>query len=550
MDTRALALAAIMLCLAGPIAIGFIMPNDYEEGTGYTIGNPINITASLENDTQEISVRNTSYVNNLFLWYQDLYGYNHWQPSGDSTTVYNNYPLLDTPTSSTFAITPGQILDLTSIYSGSTYEMIELEIYNDNFTDPEGTQYQYVIYYPDTKIAYGYQTYYQYKQIAPNTIGTTITTNKNVTQYFYEQMEDANNNKLYIDATKGFEYDPVANGSNGYWHNGFVNEKVAMIIQPTNDMRLMFRINNVNTYMYIKIQAGYWYLGYDVGGTPTYFDTPLGEKDTYDKLLVEVDGSTGVATVTGLAGMDNFTDDYTIYEGNYMLVPMGTGYIDAASFRGMGNHDPMRYYVPYTYSINDKTRVMNNVTVDFNKYYPKKLWSMELSNIAYFGDYITVYVTHANNTTESTSYNVTDGKIRVVYTQDGDPQLVPLSGLNIALIPDSEDNTKNHLYVGGKIDQTIPLVSTDTVTIEFGGVWKMIVKVSLVEPYDYNNYLWMPGTFNLTATGYCTVGLLVSSFMAILCGVYAFRMDQSGWFGVIPSAVCAVIYLLLLFSYA
>lgn len=522
MNSQVLAVTAVMVCLICPIAFGFLMPTGEVEAVGYTTESPINITESLNNDRIVVPVPYDSYLNNLFMVNASL-GY--WLPSGDLSPVPNNYPAISYTGES--IMTPSS-LDLTAYtYYANTYMAsvsipTSAEIYDSN-----GTRIYGAVYFPSTGLAYGvpYNNY-----VIPIEPVLSVTGGSIRLSQFHQDMIDGA--KAYLDTSKGL----YSAYGGAYWSNTQVNSSVNLIVE-TADLKLSAYSSNDYSPLQIYV-GGFIDVKFEDGTSQR-----LGSSSSYTKLLIQFDTSTSKATVTGLLGMTEFTQNPNDHKGNSV-----SGDIDLENIRSIRfNESNVRYYVSSAMALNDNTSVMNNVNMDPDSFYPNSLWSTTMKNVGIFGSSIDFNVT-SNGVTTTYSYSVVDGKATEVPLEASTTD-VDLSDVSVALVPLS-DGTGNVLRINGKVLDIGTLDSEDTVTITFDGIWKMNTTISKLTSYTYSYYEWTPGTFNIGSTTFCLIGFLAAMMMAIISGLCAFKYETGGLLPLFVSGIAGTIYLLMLFSYA
>lgn len=521
-----IALIAIV-CLGAPIMAGFLMPNDEVDTVGYETTDPLDITNGLNNDVSDIPIEYRSYLNDLFMTSGSI-GY--WLPSGDYTTIPNNFPALSVLTTGYFGNQSTK--DLSTMSSGYStefciilYPQSTAEMYDSN-----GNRLYGVIYFMNTNLAYGllFNNF-----ISP--IGTTISIvevdGSDVIDYKYYQQTVTDGKKQYLDPSKGL-YSVIPNSK---WSNAQTNTKVSLIIDTTDVHLLAYSQSDTSN---LTVTVG---TTIDVTFDDNTVKT-LGSPSTYTKLLIEFDAAESKTSVTGLFDVTEFTQSLDGHMGNTVSGDLDLDNIKVIRFQETN----VRYYVTSTLVKADNVAVMNNVTLQPSAYYPGFTWAINLKALSTYGPTFNIQIERSGVTT-TYSYDVENGKA-LEMPLGGSTKDVALGGVTLAVIP-NENGTTYTLRINGERWEETSLDQNDTVSIFFDGVWKVNTTIMKIEPYSYKEFQWVPGTFNVSATTFCFFGMMAAGLMAVFLGVCAFRSEMS-WGPMIVAVIAGAIYTILLVSYA
>lgn len=534
MNTQTLVVAVIMFCLIVPISAGFLMPVDSSEGVGYTTETPTNITASLNNSTMTMPVEYDSYLNNLFQ-YESIGG---WSAEGDLTTVPNNYPALTaTGAGTSYNAVNFPTFDLVNditVYPNTQCVIVQPGT-GVTFRDSQGVQIYSVLYYPDTALAYG--VHFNSVVYAISTVITVEAPNGGsfTGQHFHQIVTDGK--PMYLDTSRGL----YSTYPTWVWTNTQVNSKVSLIIDTLDNTRISARTVSDSSVLKVNV-------GSDVSITFDDNTTQvLGSSSTYTKLLVVFDSSSSKVTVTGLFGVDNFTQNLNGHMGYSVSGDFDLSNIRSIYFSGNFFGSSARYYVPSAQALNSNISVMSNVTVNPTDFYQTNIWSFNSKNPGIFGSILTLTVQAQDLTVLNTyTYTVTDGKA-VGMPLGGSTRDVDLRDVSIAVVPLS-DGTGNAIRVNGEVLDVSTIGSTDRVLIGFDGIWKMEATLSKLTTYNYDDYVWKSGTFNIDMPTFTFIGLATAFLMSLITGFVALRYDMSGLPALGVSVLCGVIYTVLLIS--
>lgn len=535
MISRSYVALTVFIALILPIGVGFLLPSSTEERTSYTTDEIINVTSSLENSTYSEDVYSTSYLNNLFLF---SHSGSYFQ-NGDKTTVHNNYPALtqqEGMVQYTTTVTTLDLANIASSYSPTPY-CIQINSTNTTTLKIGDLEVERLIYYPGTKILYGFNSdgagYHDHRSsvtIQPS----TVSEGRYRIDYYIQDTLDGK--PAYYDPANGF----LARGST-YWFNSFTNSVVPILVQSQN-----FPVPVLDAYGH---RVSMNVTDSTISITVDSETKTLGETSAYPYclILVEKDG----ISVSGVTNMSKFTD-FTISKIG-ATVEFDTVVNDSITMLnliptddGAFVHYSLRYYIPYVMGGSSvKIPAIENNTLDCRSFYPNDTWAVRLSNLSRSGTTLDINLeTHSGNTL-TYSYPVIDNAITL--SLGGNEYLIPLSKLVVTVIPAEEQNIYE-LWVGDYVVETLEDGKPKDLTMGFNGTWKTNVQLSKLVAQSHNEFLWTAGFFGLDSTGFCGVGLIASFLAFIGLGVYARQQGDNILPLLIASLVCGGIYMALLMS--
>lgn len=551
MTSRAYVALTVFIALVLPLVMGFMLPSSGEDKTGYTVDNPLNITSSLENSQYGDDVYSTSYLNNLFAFTSTG---QYWLDA-DKTQVHNNYPAIKQQEGQTGSVSGTSTLNLAQIcanHSPTPYCLI-ITGSTSCVLSIDGLEVESLIYYPKTKITYGFNSDGVGYHGASSTV-TVAPADGYLTGTYYRNfyIQDTVDGQVgsplgYLDPSNGF----IANGPTT-WANSFTNGAVPIIIKPAD----LTYPNTVYPDEYFTVLEAYGQILYmnlanDVITVKLGSDVKtLGSIDAYPycMILVEKDGF----TISGLMNMDKFTDfslnkigasvefDVVLNDTITMLT------IAPNNTTGPIQSNGMRYYVPYVMGGSSvKTPAIEDNTLNCKSYYPDDTWSVRLYSLTRSGTTLDIQVVKHDNTTLTYSYPVSDNAITITVGEE--EHLIPLSRLTVSIMPADDPNIYN-IFIGDYLIETIDDGKPDNLLLTFNGTWKMNVGLSKVVVNDFVQYFWTAGNFGLDGTGFCGMGLVASFFAFIGLGVYARQQGDNILPLLIASLACGGFYMAMLMS--
>lgn len=552
MNSTALAAIVVAVCVICPLGVGFLWPTGEMTEIGYTTEGNMDVTQALNNDTAPVEYAYTSYMNNMFYWLDastpDSPGY---YETGldymETTTVPNSYPVADFAEMGDYGYT-GDPVNLDG-GTWTNYAFLQVFALNGAEFTVGGQHVDCLLLFPGSGVGYGMKGYwsghYDVIQVPGNKFTvTTITPGQDTMRiYKYTQATDSDGNKLYVEMKDGLQ---LMDGT--VWMNGETNSRATLIVDPYS-----------SSY---TITAG------DVGSGDTatvYIDNTsgtimasvngldwksIGSRSVYPKVMIEFDSTDDQVVVTGLMNMDGYSGYTPSKRGNSVSFDVSFG-----AFKNIQFFNPAGVVgiVYMTSILTDPIEVMNDATLRFADFYPDNLLSMNMKNISMYGDSMS-FILDRNGVTETVTLAVQDGFLTNVpfFGEDGDTyEDVSLRNLVVALIPDT-DGQSSHVMINGKLADIGTyhgtVQTTDSFEIQFDGIWKAAISIQDVVPYEYSSYTWAVGNFGVSASGFCTIGMLAAVLMTVASALYARSNEMSAVIPLITSIGCAGVYLTMLFS--
>lgn len=558
----------VFVALIVPLGMGFLMPSTTTTEKGYINGETMDVTAGMQNSSYYADTTFNNYLNNQFLvgWDDESIG-DYWEPvefnpttQSDFTTVKNAYPHLIEDSRTLVVATAGTI-DLASTYPDDCgYDQVCFSTpdarpgWQVTFDDGTNTATT-IIYYPKTALCYG--AVWSNGQYGLVEMGTTLTvtpvlgpgSSYDLTLY----VQDTDNGLpeyLYPDS-HGF-----AVYNSALWMNTHTNKAVAFIVETANLGKIM-RFGNYGlggqTFT-LEMSYASGNVQFTLGGETQV----LGDPAVYPKVLIYIDAGTDTVSVSGLMGVDSFTQ--RIVDGNVgkTVTFDVTGLDPFTSVQLMpDDRHPnvlkhLNYWVSYAViETNSTYPAIEDNTLDPSKYYPRSAsnsvtWSIKTYSPTVFGTSLTLSATGWGSAT----YNVAkDGTITVTDT-DGIVRTIPVNGLAFAIVPvTAPESDPTGTYWGLQASNYVLAVfssATPSLTLTFDGLWAVGVSITEIEETGYNHYGWTYGMFNIDQKGFCTWGLIASFLGFLALGVYARTQGDGVMVPLVAAVMCGGTYLLLL----
>ena len=539
------AVAVILVCVVAPMLLGYVYPSESGDQIRYEQVGDLNLTGSLSNTEVPSAVSYTGRYNNMY-----LFDSNRGDPLAQgtsTTTTIGNWPALERSSGDQLSFTDGQSLNLGSISEdnpdsylaiirGSSSSSVTFEV-----TEADGSSEEYnrILYYLNSGLTFAYSqdTNEQTTKALSNVTGKSITIHSNGTEntcsvMLYDIMTDSHGNNLYVDSNEGFTLAHQGVADYSTWMNTYTNRSVSLLIHMEHDEEGSVGAQGINIYFGdVSNTLDIRYVGDNLSTFMTGMgdSQTIGSADVYDYLLITADADAGAVTVTGLVGMTGFRDDYTSKLGNSCTFNVGDR-LDPFSMIGMrsSSNVTLTYYVVEASIEGAFVDAMQDVEIDPDSYYPDGEYALTIRSVGQYGDSITFDTTAGTQT-----YEVSDGTISIPGLGD-----VPIVGMVIMHVPDV-DGTYYTSINNVRMDWQLNSLTLD-------GLWIAAPYLTDVDSEIYDEYSWVPGGFGLDKTGFCMAGIIAAFCMFILGGLYARATGESPWIVFIVSAICGVIYFILL----
>lgn len=525
-----LAALIIMAVVVVPVLVGYAMPAQTVMETGYETVTTTNITDSLATD----SIPNwTGYAGSQNSWpLMDENG------TGFTTSV--PVASTDNPSSVPYwtwrniEYGPSGPIEPSDSYSVEPTDTNTVQIIraDSRLFSVDGVLYSTLIQFPDRVVAANHE--------GPDIGFTDITSRvlegpisvvaSGTVAIGYITYVDG-----YTDLSRGF----LVPLTSGIWSNGYLNRSIDVLLRPItpdatgqgDDADIRLSMGGVDVRLLID------------GGTATATvagtTRTIGAGGSYSYYLVSYDALAGTVSVSGLAGLTGFMDQYRSKIANTLTVETDIGPIRGFTMEApQALDDPSAaFYVPYTVVQSSTVWGIQDATFDPSDYYPDNLWQVAFSSPAVFGDTIRI---------GPTTYNVTNtGRIAgVALTVDGvrDSYDIPIRDMVITAFPSDSggfDVTINGYYWG----------TVSNLPITLGGNWLLSVYLSDLDSFQFEEYRWKSGGFNLDLVGFCTVGLLTSVAAFLVTALMGRRSGSKVGLLLLVAGICAAFYLVMLESY-
>lgn len=521
--------------------MGYLMPSDQVEKTGYEMTKTTDVTASLQNSSRPVlSAPYSDYSNNL--WSPSYLGGPYaFSAHLDSqafeyklTTSPNQYPFLEHSTfNKTWDVSPSSdFYPATHSIDGAYAVSYQCRTESNGlaYFKVGDTEYTTLFYFPSDGSIYaeGARNGLSFIRVNTSTVQVDSNTESVIAQGFTQRVNESGQ-KQYVDYSNGFS----GYGTTMKWYN-LKQNWVADIILNRGSYEFKFQ-GDLGYSTIVPFSTDFY------GKTAIINGKTLGE---YEYIWFHYDASSG-ASFTGLTGMKNISDPtFKQKAGNsisfnlgWSEMPLTAFSIEPVGFPGLNN---LGYYVQSVQYVAYNINAIEDNTLDTSKLIQNNPATVRISDLAYVGDSITIAMT-SGPATQKMTFPVD----RSDYTITVKGQKVPIRDMLISSIPIGD--APYVVTINGLSPWTF--VSGDDVSsfaVTFNGKWDVHVFLSEMGAYTYKEYEWTAGTFNIDWNAYCMVGL-ITSFLAFLATGLAGRLSGTKVGALLlTSGICGVTYLVLL----
>lgn len=486
----------ITACILAPLALGFAWPTSAEEVQQYAVSGGTDITSNISGDTVPIFASYTGMMNQSFVYRA---GESNPAPVyAGTTTTPGQLPVYDTDTDT--------LIQSVTITAGNPTRVEDLPW-------PEGLTRGYAAADDDRTFRVDGKTALMFSYF-PDT-GQTLYYGSGATMTSGDVYVESNGGTLTLNLYRLTTADPVtyADLSQGIvmdsetWYNGFVNESATMLIRSStlgdSTDRTYIRPANVGGYLQLYIDGGVV--------TASYGDETrgIGTPETYAFVMVELDMVEMTATVSGLSGMDDFTDrTYSVTNSVTFEADAFRPTFTALDLLGPGTE----YLVVETESnIGSRPGIVDD-TFSPDGYYPDGCWQLYLRDTAVFGSSLTL---------GTQTYDVSrTGEVEVTFL-DGTSGPVKLR--NMTIMSAVVDDVRKVFVNQGLIFEG---PSSSAYPVTFGGTWMADVLIFDVTVTEKTQYNWSEGGFGFSMEAFCFAGLMTDVLAFIALALYGRGMGQ------------------------
>lgn len=581
--TGKLCALVVLACILGPIATGYLMPAGSTEHTGYEIGNPVNITTDLYNNTEAYDTAYTGIANNAYMigskWVQVLGDPNYYtMPEYVETgaaagpirtysgTAYNHASLYTpggtyvdyTIPANVFSNSPGLLVINWNVgtHTGATTNQ-DIYVDGEAITGPTdgGIRYEGGSQY----VCIGTHQYSKGSTFRVTGYGTAVTAD-----YFAATGYASDVAGQYVPAAA----DTWADGAQ--WINYkdsvaadyiFRGENYTLTLKP---MVTQFE-NNLVSYPPLTITLSR--AGAAVTATMSYTTftpdenyvngaVPVSNSESavignYRDVLLRLQYDSAGDLVISVAGLGYSSAIAAGYESRIInMVELGTvphilgSRIETIgqpaieiplgdTFAGMrvsaaATKSVIAYWASSTYHAGSYSVIVDN-SVRLTDYFPGVTSSVQFRTVSQYGTAVDL----PNNA----NLPVTDGKITVRDT-DGEDHTISVKGLILLA-----------LWNGATYDcyvNDIAIGSSSAPAIGLDGAWLLTAYIYKTTAYTYTTQDWVAGSFNLDEAGFCVVGLICAFAAFVVAGLWGRKSGSKVLALMIIAAICGFVYFNLL----
>lgn len=568
MKNSNLCVIVVTVCVLCPLLVGYVWPVSTDSETIYKVGDSLDVTPEISGGTVYLYDEFKGLYENNMNVYRDLSNdnpsYSQWMQSVGAvsfTDVVNpvpwgyddEQPQIFTPTNGFYSI------DVISWISNNTPpHYADAELWSVTFTlggwdalhigAQDGTKVTSVIYYNQSNMMYYLnEDATEYISTTARTIyfeGSSAVATDIVFNFAYTANQPG-----YYDLSMGFitpryphsSYDPDAFGI-PRWFNGYTNQAIDILVSApnaTNNDPDDFLIGSADFGAYVHIKWTSNFITFNVkdnasdaiNGTHSI----LASND-YPFILISMDARSDIITLTGIKGMDYFTDDYqnagvtkrifTSFELNYFT------YLEMYETVQKIVVDWTRYFIPRT--VSNTVSVTGISNVEFSPIeYTSDNYQIQLRNVTWWpvGNGINIYAGGSNH------YGTVDDEGNITFTSfNGDTVTASVNNMILTKIGST-------MYLNG-----VPIVNGISILsdIEFIGGWLATAVFSYLEPENKDTYNWIVGGFGLDVSGFCVVGLAASVGSSLAASFYGRKSGAKVGLVMLTAAICGAVYLIIL----
>lgn len=507
----------ITVCILAPLALGFAWPTSSEEVQQYEVFGGTDITSNIAGDTVPIFASYSGMMNQSFVYRGSEI--NPVPVYAGTTTTPGQLPVYDTDTDT--------LIQSVTITTGNPVKVKDLpwpEGITRGYAAAEGnvpfildgTTALMFSYFPETgqTLYFGDDAVMTSGDVYVESRGGTLTLNL----YRLTTADPV----TYADLSQGIVMD------NEEWYNGFVNESATILIRSstlgdTVADQTLIRPDHVSGNLCLWTSDGVV--------TASYGDETkgIGAPGTYAFVMLEFDLRGMTATVSGLSGMDDFTDR------TYSVTNSVTFELNAVSptFTSMYLYGPgTEYLVVETGSnIGSRPGIVDD-TFSPDGYYPDGCWQLYLRDTAVFGSSLTL---------GTQTYDVSrTGEVEVAFL-DGTSGSVKLR--NMTVMSAVVDDVRKVFVNQGLIFEG---PSSSAYPVTFGGTWMADVLIFDVAVTEKTQYNWTEGGFGFDMAAFCFAGLITDVLGFIALALYGRGMGQRILPLLITFATIAAFYIIMM----
>lgn len=500
MNTGKLVGLAIIVVVIAPVLVGFVWPTGTEDIDSWEAEPAMDITGDLSNRSISVYDTYTGPLNNLTIYKQSQDALVFPSPRSETDNP-NSYPVSDIEGSA-----QAQSLTISDML-GTGKARYGIGSTTGFTITGDATVYTYGDFWPATNVLVLYdEDTNPVKTLTP--AHSDVITGDIAIITFGEP-------RAYVDLNDGL------GGSLSWWAwlNGLHNKSVDIWIQMTH--------TGFPNTIYVDSLEITWNNGLTVtDGTET---KQLGK--VYE--FIDVKLEEGKATVTGLIGVNSFTDS-TYSEGNSLEFSR-SGTLDAIAMRGTY----MGWWVKSTTSAIASTTGISDSSFVPEDYYASHSWQVQVINPSTFGSSIVIAT---DDETQILTYSISEGRtIHITNLVTGEASDVPVRGLRIlSLVLDG----KQEIFIDGM--QVMSIATPQNITVTLEGDWYTSVILSKVTQSTTTSYTWNIGNFGLDQAGFCFVGLLSCVAVAIAGSLWGRTSGESTLALHITMILCGIAYLVML----
>lgn len=556
-NTARLGFVVVLLCVIAPICVGYMMPSDETEETGYETDTTTDMTAALQNANRAVlSAPYSDYSNNLWTPSFDTGPFSSSNSFGSNlTTSPNQHPKLTKASSGEITV------EKDSVFVPSTHKVEGAYVMTYKALIEEGGSTAYfhynrykdvgfnsIYYFPDNGSIYLLADGSNFVSYS----GGEITVGGTVVQYnVFQQQTNPNGKPYYVDISKGiYPFD----GTKDIWTNLKNNWSIDVIFKSAS----------------YSFEYGYTDYVYDSSGLLDWDESHFSQSHhitktlgleysisidgqrlgNYDYIWFHYDVSTG-ASFSGLSGMTSISDpNYANKAVNTITFSDDLGKpISYMRFGADSDGSDPEYldsvYIPSVQYIAYYSPSIKDNTLDTTKLLGDKTAMVRISDLAYVGDSITIkgyFDTSGGGLQGSQTYPIdrSDNTITV------DGQKIPLRDMIISSVPIDGSPGISINGVPLRLHEPSAITGTLGFSVTFDGDWDVDVSLSEMKEYTYESYDWTAGTFNIDWNSYCMIGLIVSILAFLGAGLAGRRSGSKVGALLLVSGICGITYLVLL----
>lgn len=527
----------VLLCVICPVMVGYAWPVNAEDETIYNVQNTTNITKDFTNGKINTYAEFTDvYANNYNMFANidgdllPIIGATWSETSG--LPLYNRYPAspgftADDSGKYTNTIS-GFIDDLRTrgiIANNSAVLVVNKGTWSGILVD--GVSVTALVYYLQNDTM----------QIIKNnelqsSSATSITfTGGTAGQIYRAGVSDmrAIQNR-YADVAYGFElYD--SNNTSVIWSNGYSNQRIDILLKTDYDMDLKIdipRVASLEWHVYIS-EDGQIKFRYP-GSTAKI----LGDVETYPYVLLRIDAYNQKISLSGLIGMQSFTDPYESLMRHTIEADLSLRAITHLTFTNQNESVPIHYFIPKT--ISSITSVDGiNAAVQNLRGYTGEDFQIQFK--------MPQFVSSGNGAID---FGPIEGVVN-----DNDKTITWTVGTKTVTAPIKDTyllSIGRDLYINGEMMYSYPSYQSE-ILLKFYGQWLMQLYYSDLDSDTKPSYTWLPGGFGLNEVGFCVVGLMTAAGSGTAAMLAGRRSGTKAGLALLVAGCCGAFYILEIMNF-